>query len=73
MNEYTFSVVMRLSLAGKVAEYRYEILSSEYLNFWQKMETNASKGKQLAATKLIQKVIPDIEGFIRAHAGKAGS
>ena len=72
MNEYTLSVIMRLSLAGTVAEYRYQILSSDNLNFWQKMETNASEGKQLAATKLIRKVIPDIEEFIRAHAGKAG-
>ena len=63
MQEYKLTVVMTLTYGEQMEEHRYDILSSDGENLWTKFNTNASKGKKLAAEKLMKVMIPDIESF----------
>lgn len=75
MQEYKLTVVMTLTYGEQMKEHRYDILSSDGENLWTKFNTNASKGKKLAAEKLMKVMIPDIESFtlsiLQAEASRA--
>lgn len=60
--------ILKAPVATESAEpldiYAYEVLSSEGDSVWTKMTTNASQGKQKAASKLLARMVPDIESFV---------
>lgn len=65
--EYTLDVAMQVEGNGKSFANKYRVVSSEGDSWWTKMNTNASQGKSKAATKLIKKIIPDIERWVREN------
>jgi len=62
--EYKLTVAMTAEYAGATAFHRYEVLSSEGDSTWEKWNTNASKGKLKAATKLLNLIMADIQEFV---------
>ncbi|MEM8501404.1 MAG: hypothetical protein AAF542_25570 [Pseudomonadota bacterium] len=64
MQEYKIIATLLLSFGPLVQEHVYEVLSSEGDSFWKKINTNAAQGKEKAAQKLIDQIIPHIEAFI---------
>lgn len=64
-HKYTLDVVMKIEKSGKSFENNYQINSSDGDSWWERINTNASKGKTKAADKLIKKIIPDIERWVQ--------
>lgn len=62
--EYKLTVALVMAYKDMSSTHSYEVLSSEGDSIWTKMNTNASTGKLKAATKLLERVIPDIESFV---------
>jgi len=64
--EYKLTVGMLMKYRDQDAVKTYEVLSSEGDSGWEKWNTDASEGKEKAATKLMKLVIADIQEFILA-------
>ena len=64
VHEYVLVVEMICLYEDLVGSRMYQISSSEGDTFWEKMNTDASEGKEKAAIKLIDALIPDIQNFI---------
>lgn len=62
--EYRITALLQLRHRGKVANKKYNILSSEGDSIWTKMNTSAFQGKKKAAEKLLAAIMPDIEDFL---------
>ena len=62
--QYKLTVSLLVFLGEHVVTNRYEVLSSEGDSTWEKWNTNASKGKEKAATKLLDLILTDIQDFI---------
>lgn len=65
MHEYYLNVGMQLQYQGKTSAKRYEIISSDGESIWKKLNTNVADGKFLAGKKLMDKLIPDIQAFVK--------
>ena len=63
---YILDVAMRLKSGERGFARRYLVYSAEGESFWTNMNTNAAEGKELAARKLMARLIPDIEAFVAA-------
>lgn len=63
-HEYKLTVALVMEYRDIGSTHSYEVLSSEGDALWTKMNTNASQGKLKAATKLLERVISDIEAFV---------
>jgi hypothetical protein len=63
---YLLDVAMRLKSGERSFSRRYFVSSSEGESTWTNLNTDAAKGKALAATKLMARLIPDIEQFVSA-------
>jgi len=63
---YHLDVAMRLKSGERSFSRRYFISSSEGESTWTNLNTDAGKGKALAARKLMARLIPDIEAFVAA-------
>lgn len=61
---YHLDVAMRLKSGERSFSRRYFVNSAERESTWTKLNTDAGKGKALAATKLMARLIPDIEAFV---------
>jgi hypothetical protein len=55
---------MRLKSGERSFARRYHVFSSEGETTWTNLNTDAAKGKALAAKKLMARLIPDIEAFV---------
>lgn len=67
--EYTLDVVMEI-LGGPIPLIKqYQVISSEKDSIWVKMNTNAYEGKAKAAKLLLERLIPDIESYIKLQRG----
>lgn len=64
-HEYILDVKMEIASIKKVATFNYHIVSSEGDSWWAGFANWALRGKKRAANKLIHKIIPDIESFLR--------
>lgn len=65
--EYTLDVAVELQ-GGKTAFLKqYRVVSSEKDSAWDKWNTNAYEGKAKAVKLLLEKLIPDIEGYLAAN------
>lgn len=62
--QYKLTVSMLMSCGDLASASRYEVLSSEGDSTWEKWNTSASKGKEKAARKLMDLILPDIQQFI---------
>ena len=62
--EYKLTVSMTLNFNDQSVASRYEVLSSDGDSTWEKWNTNASKGKSKAASKLMNLLLMDIQHFI---------
>lgn len=65
MQEYYLNVGMQLQYGSKTFAKRYEVISSEGETVWTKLNTNAAEGKMFAAKKLMLKILPDIQAFVK--------
>lgn len=65
-HRYILDVAMRLKSGERGFARRYLVYSAEGESFWTNMNTNAAEGKELAARKLMARLIPDIEAFVAA-------
>jgi len=63
--EYTLDVGLQIEGGGKSFANKYRVISSDGDSWWTKMNTNASEGKAKAGKKLLLKVIPDIESWVK--------
>lgn len=63
---YILDVAMRLKSGERSFSRRYFISSSEGESTWTNLNTDAGQGKALAATKLMARLVPDIEAFVAA-------
>jgi len=61
---YILDVAVRLKSGERGFARRYLVYSAEGESFWTKMNTDAADGKELAAKKLMARLIPDIEKFV---------
>jgi len=61
---YHLDVAMRLKSGERSFSRRYFVNSAEGESTWTRLNTDAGKGKALAATKLMARLIPDIEAFV---------
>lgn len=66
LQEYYLNVAMQIQGGQRTFAKRYEVLSSEGENAWTKMNTNVAQGKALAGRKLMAKLMPDIEAFLKS-------
>ncbi len=62
--EYKLTVSLTAKYQDEEVSRRYEILSSEGDSGWQKWNTSASKGKEKAASQLMDRVMADIQEFV---------
>lgn len=65
IQEYLLDVRLDIETEKGSITHNYHIVSSEGDSWWKKINTNAVQGKTKAAEKLIQKIIPDIESFLK--------
>ena len=63
---YILDVAMRLKAGERSFSRRYWVVSSEGESTWTNLNTDAGKGKALAAKKLMARLVPDIEAFVAA-------
>jgi hypothetical protein len=63
---YLLDVAMRLKSGERSFSRRYFVNSAQGESTWTNLNTDAAKGKALAATKLMARLIPDIEQFVSA-------
>lgn len=63
--EYKITASLHMELEDKKEDKVYYILSSEGDGWWEKMNTNASQGKMKAAKKLMDKIMVDLQSFIK--------
>jgi hypothetical protein len=61
---YILDVAMRLKSGERSFARRYFVSSSEGESTWTNLNTDAGKGKALAAKKLMARLVPDIEKFV---------
>jgi hypothetical protein len=61
---YTLDVELLLNSNGQNKTERYTIISSEGESDYQRQWTSPARAKEMAATKLLAVVIPDIEKFL---------
>lgn len=66
--EYTLDVAMQIDDGQRTFANKYRVISSEGDSIWSKMNTNASEGKSKAAKKLMKKLIPDIESWVKNNS-----
>jgi len=63
---YHLDVAMRLKSGERSFSRRYFVNSADGESLWTNLNTDAAMGKALAATKLMARLIPDIEQFVSA-------
>jgi hypothetical protein len=67
-HEYTLDVVMQLSGGIEPLVRQYRVNSNEDASFWERINTNAYEGKAKAVRKLLEKVVPDVQAYVKANA-----
>jgi len=67
---YHLDVAMRLKSGERSFARRYYVNSAEGESTWTNMNTDAARGKALAAKKLMARLIPDIEKFVSESLGR---
>ena len=69
-NRFNVTIVLDVNFeikGGKAFTRSYHVLSDEGDTVWQTMNTNLVQGKQKAAKKLLNKLMPDVEAWIREN------
>lgn len=61
---YYLDVGLRLQSGERSFSRRYHVFSAQGESAWTNLNTDAGKGKLLAAQKLMARLIPDIERFV---------
>lgn len=70
-NEYQLDVRLVIQTASNQIEKSYNVRSFTDEGFWARANTTAKTSKRMAAQKLMQAIIPDIESAIRAEQPQA--
>lgn len=65
LNDYILEVDVYFISNGKEEKKGYRVVSSEGDSLFARMSTRPSEGKKKAATKLMLKLIPDIQAWIK--------
>jgi len=66
--EYTLDVVMEIQGGSIPLLKQYQVISSEKDSIWEKMNTTAYEGKAKAVKLLLERLIPDIEEYVKLHS-----
>ena len=65
---FMLAAALQLRTPNRELRKIYEVTSFDNDSFWDRMNSNAVDGKNLAATNLMNKMIPDIETFLQMES-----
>ena len=64
-NDYILDVDVLFQSDGKEEKKSYRVVSSEGDSWFARMNTRPSEGKKKAASKLMSKIVPDVQEWIK--------